>query len=298
MKNFERLLLNKLVKDFGFYIKEVSEGNLKWIAKLKSDNGEIVVGVVSKEDKYIALDSEEGFFIKVIMGEYEGEEIKPGEIYFSEKENKVVAAWIGDTPFINIINSIYRNKNEAGSISYITAGLIGINILVFLYTAYLSGSIMDINVAVLYYSGAKVTELIKAGEYWRLLTSAFLHGGLIHIAVNMYSLFYTGNYAEKIYGKRNFLGIYFLSAAGASLMSMITDSISVGASGAIFGLLGALLIFAYKEKDKIGKGFLKNLLSIVAINLVMGLMLPNIDNFGHIGGLLTGVAAGYLFYRR
>lgn len=297
MKSFETLLINKLVNEFGFYVKEVNHGALKWIAKMKVDNGEIFVGVVSKENKDISLDSEEGSFIKVIEGNYNGEELKPGEIYFSKEEKQVVASWNDKTPFIDILNSVYT-RTATSRLSYITVGLIAINIFVFLFSAYLSGSIVNINVDVLKELGAKSTYLIKGGEYWRLVTSAFLHGGIVHIAVNMYSLFYTGNQVNRIYGNKKFIAIYFLSAIGTSLMSMLTNSLSVGASGAIFGLLGALLVFAYREKDKLGKEFFINLISIIAMNLIIGFILPNIDNFGHIGGLLTGTILGFILYKK
>ncbi|MBL4932436.1 rhomboid family intramembrane serine protease [Clostridium paridis] len=297
MKSFEQLLLNKLVNEFGFYIKDVNQGDLKWIAKMKVDNGEIFVGVVSKENRDITLESEEGSFIKVIEGNYNGEELKSGEIYFSPDEKQVVASWNDKTPFIDILNSLYRRPTTS-TLSYITMGIIAINIFVFIYSAFLSGSVMDIKSDVLYELGAKYTQAIQAGEYWRLITSAFLHGGLVHIAVNMYSLFYTGNQVNRIYGNRNFVIIYFLSAVGASGASMLTNSLSVGASGAIFGLLGGLLVFAYKERTRIGKDFLVNLVSIIAMNLIIGFMLPNIDMYGHIGGLLTGLVLGFILYKR
>ncbi len=186
-------------------------------------------------------------------------------------------------------------ENSKHSITYI---LIGINIIFYILSAYLSGSIFNIDPRVLIVLGAKYNPLIQQGQYYRLITAMFLHGGLLHIFLNMYALKATGEIVESIYGKTKFIIIYFLSGIVSSLASYIfSDGVSVGASGAIFGLLGACLIFASKMKEKIGKSFLTNILSVIAINIFIGITMPNIDNFGHIGGLLGGILISAILFK-
>ena len=298
MKDFEKKLFDTLVNQYDFYIKEIDNKTVKWIAKLKVDNGELAVGVVDKDHKDVYLNGDEGTFIRVIFGDYKGEKLNEGDIYFSPKEKRVVAAWNTKTPFIQIIDSIY-NKKQVMPKSFITLGLITINIIVFLISAYLSKSIVDININVLYRMGAKFNEsIINDGQYWRLITSNFLHGGIVHIAVNMYSLYYAGNQVSKIYGNKKYLIIYILSALSTSALSMLnSNSLSVGASGAIFGLLGAMAAAAFKERSRTGKNYLINLVSVIATNLIIGFMLPNIDNLGHLGGLIAGALLGIILYK-
>lgn len=156
----------------------------------------------------------------------------------------------------------------------------------------------NISNSVLISFGAKDNVLINSGQIWRLLTCAFLHFNLIHIASNMYSLYIIGPQIEQIYGEKKYLGIYFFSCITASLLSyfMSTDSISAGASGGIFGLMGALLVFAIIERNKINKRYLSSILKVIIINLFIGLSINNIDNFAHVGGLIGGVFIGYISY--
>ncbi|WP_238918472.1 rhomboid family intramembrane serine protease [Clostridium sp. YIM B02555] len=159
--------------------------------------------------------------------------------------------------------------------------------------------INGINNSVLVDFGAKDNILINQGQIWRLFTCAFLHSGFIHIACNMYSLYIIGPQIEQIYGARKYLIIYTVSCVTASLLSyfMNPDSISVGASGAIFGLMGALLAFAFIERNKIQKKYMSSLMQVIIINLFIGLSISNIDNFAHIGGLVGGVLTGYISYK-
>lgn len=123
----------------------------------------------------------------------------------------------------------------------------------------------------------------------------FLHGGIVHVAVNMYSLYAIGPMVERVYGKAKYIAIYFISGILASIFSYaFSTSVSIGASGAIFGLLGAVLIFAFKSKGKTGSGFIKSILSVIFINIFIGATLPNIDNFAHMGGLLGGMLVAFL----
>ncbi|MGE5628282.1 MAG: rhomboid family intramembrane serine protease [Solirubrobacterales bacterium] len=203
-----------------------------------------------------------------------------------------------------VLNEIYQctvilqknidNKKTGLSVSNI---LIGVNIIIYIITAYLSGNIFDSNINVLIFLGAKVNSLILSGEYYRLITSMFLHGGLVHIGFNMYALYSLGPFVEKIFGRKKFTIIYFFSGILSSIMSFVfSPDISIGASGAIFGLLGAALIFGLKNKNKIGKEFMMNIIVVIGINLFMGFSIPNIDNFAHMGGLIGGILCTTLFY--
>ena len=141
----------------------------------------------------------------------------------------------------------------------------------------------------LYKLGAVSSTAIKSGEIWRLLTGTFLHAGLIHLLVNIYSLCIIGVQLENFVGKKKFLVIYLVSAISGSLMSsLFTTSISVGASGAIFGLLGSMLYFGYHYRLYLGNVLKAQIIPIILLNLFIGFTLPGIDNAAHIGGLIGG----------
>lgn len=186
-------------------------------------------------------------------------------------------------------------KPKASSIKW-TLGLVGINVLIYILTAIASGS-LDINILVLVQFGAKVNELIIYGEYWRLVTSAFLHADMLHILFNMYALYSLGRIVETELGGIRYLIIYFFSAITAGLLSFyLTPNIAVGASGAIFGLLGAMLIMALFGKSKALKSMVRSILFILGLNLFIGFAgSANIDNFGHVGGLLGGIFVATIF---
>lgn len=180
----------------------------------------------------------------------------------------------------------------------VTFSIIVINIAIYILTAYFSRS-FNIDIWVLIFFGAKVNELISQGQFYRFITSAFLHGNLMHVFFNMYALFNIGGLIEKVLGKKSFLVIYFFSAFSSSFLSYsFNPSVSVGASGAVFGLLGALVVLSLLGNENINKGLLYNILIIIAINLVIGFAGRNIiDNFGHIGGLIGGLLSTYPLVR-
>lgn len=226
-------------------------------------------------------------------------------------------------PLIEIFQTVMR-ESKMGSfytkekfLQYktLTLIIISINIIIFIITQAVTYSITNnfressqvisdemINViknSVLINFGAKYNILIEQGEVWRLVTSAFLHSNLIHIACNMYSLYIIGPEIQQTYGVKKYLIIYIISCITSTALSyfMNPNSISVGASGGIFGLMGALLAFAIIERNKIQKKYISSLVQIIIINLFIGLNIRNIDNFGHIGGLIGGGLAGYITYK-
>lgn len=131
---------------------------------------------------------------------------------------------------------------------------------------------------------------IRAGQYYRLVTGAFVHGGLMHLVFNCYTLYVIGSQIESFLGKSKYIVIYLMSAIFASLMSIIFNGnvASVGASGAIFGVMGALLYFGYHYRVYLGNVMRSQIIPLVLINLLLGFSMTGIDNAAHIGGLIGG----------
>lgn len=170
----------------------------------------------------------------------------------------------------------------------ITYALIGINVVMWLITYYFTTR-YNVNANVIF--GAKVNPYIIAGQYWRLLTPIFLHGGLVHLAVNSYSLYAVGPEVERMYGRLKFIFIYLLAGIMGNVASFaFSPGISVGASGAIFGLLGALLYLGQRFRKVISSNYVVSIIAMILFNVIYGFSQPNIDNYAHLGGL----AGGYL----
>ncbi len=178
---------------------------------------------------------------------------------------------------------IYANK------SWLTYILIGLNILVWLIIRLLSFRSGQDYGNLLEPFGAKVNSLIMQGQYWRFITPMFLHANEIHLAVNCYSLFIVGSQVERLFGRRRFLLIYFIAGILGNIVSFgFSIRPAVGASGAIFGLIGAMLFFAIKRPSLLKSGFGANLITTIVINLGYGFMNSQIDNSAHLGGLAGG----------
>jgi len=156
----------------------------------------------------------------------------------------------------------------------------------------------------LLYVGAKDNQGIKQrGEYYRFLTSMFLHGGLLHIGFNAWALYALGPETERIYQTTRFLAIYFIAGlAGGVASYALSPSPAVGASGAIFGLIGALAVFYYTSRELLGSAARQqfgSLITVIMINLFIGFSSGGlIDNFAHIGGLIGGALVGWLLAPR
>ncbi|GJM44440.1 MAG: hypothetical protein DHS20C21_12820 [Gemmatimonadota bacterium] len=146
--------------------------------------------------------------------------------------------------------------------------------------------------------GANFGPLVAAGDLWRLVASIFLHAGLLHLVFNGYALFVLGRNLEAFYGAWTFLALFVLSGVGGSVASaVVSTSVSVGASGGIFGLLGASLVFAYRHRGVLPRRVTRimgtTLLPWVALNIVLGVLVPRIDMAAHLGGLVTGAALAW-----
>jgi rhomboid protease GluP len=144
--------------------------------------------------------------------------------------------------------------------------------------------------------GAKYSPLIASGQYWRLFTAMFLHIGWLHLLFNAYALVVIGTDFERIVGWQRFLAVYLLSGLFGDLASYaFSPHLAAGASGAIFGVIGALGAFfaLYRERlGRWGRARLGNILFLIAINLFYGFTSSGIDNYGHLGGLLSGALLG------
>lgn len=168
-------------------------------------------------------------------------------------------------------------------ISYI---LIVLNVMIYLYAM-----LYDQNDR-LFYEFANNYVYVQNGEIYRLITCMFLHADIMHIVFNMYALYLLGPIVERYYGKVRFLLIYFISGLLGSLFScvfMSSNTYAIGASGAIFGLLGSIAYFTYYYRATL-QGLLRSqIMPVIIINLGLGLFIPGIDISAHIGGLIGGI---------
>ncbi|XP_010531971.1 PREDICTED: RHOMBOID-like protein 10, chloroplastic [Tarenaya hassleriana] len=167
--------------------------------------------------------------------------------------------------------------------------LLAINILMYIAQVATQGKVLI--------WGAKVNSLINKGQLWRLATSSVLHANPMHLMINCYSLNSVGPTAESISGPKRFLAVYLTSAIASSAMSYwLNKAPSVGASGAIFGLVGSVAVFVLRHKGMVrgGNEDLQQIGQVIILNMAMGLMSRGIDNWGHIGGLLGGAAMSWL----
>jgi rhomboid protease GluP len=185
----------------------------------------------------------------------------------------------------------------------LTQVIFGANIAVFLATALASGSAINISGEVNFHYGANFGPYTLSGEWWRLLTYMFLHGGAMHIFFNMWCLWDLGRLCESLYGRWTFAAIYLTTGVAGGLASIAWNPrvLSVGASGAIFGLAGALIASFYLGEFSLPRvaisGTLRSLVIFAVFNLGFGQLFGGIDNACHIGGLVSGLALGALIAR-
>jgi membrane associated rhomboid family serine protease len=193
-----------------------------------------------------------------------------------------------------------RRVSYEGQGALVTKILIGINVLVFLITL-AQGSSLGQTSGSLFEKGALFVSSpfypggLADGEWWRLITAAFLHASLIHLAFNMLVLWFVGAPVEQAIGRGRFLAIYIVSglagSAGAILFS--PHAVTVGASGAIFGIFGAALVLEAQRNYVLGG----QALGLIAVNLIFTFAIPNISVGGHIGGLIGGALSMLAFSR-
>lgn len=175
------------------------------------------------------------------------------------------------------------------AIPRVTYTILGVTVFVYLIQM-LSQYALGYDIAI--GLGAKSNAAIRAGQLWRFFTPMLLHGSILHIGFNMYALYIIGIGVERRFGHGRFLLLYILSGFAGSVFSFLLSSVdSIGASGAIFGLIGAEGIFLYHNRKLLGnqvKRAINNVIFIVILNLLLGLS-PGIDNWAHVGGLMGGL---------
>jgi rhomboid protease GluP len=174
----------------------------------------------------------------------------------------------------------------------LTNVLILINVLAYIWESTTGGGI-DHDHGDLY--GPYVVEY---GEWWRIVTSAFLHASLTHIAFNMIALYQLGNSVEAVYGRVRFLLVYVIAmiGSGIAVLTFAYATPTLGASGAIFGLFGALIAVGLRLRDARGRALIMQVVPIIAINLIFTFAVPGISIAGHLGGLATGLLAGLVLF--
>jgi len=197
--------------------------------------------------------------------------------------------------------SMPRFKGSVWLIAPVTAALMALIVLVHVAVELAGGSQDGWTLARF---GANLALATRGSEPWRLITSMFLHAGWLHLLVNMYTLFIMGRFVEQLYGSRRFWIIYVLAGVVGSAASAYLGGpqrLSVGASGAIFGLLGAGLVGMIRLRGHVPEAWRKqvatNLLVVIALNFYIGYAIPRVDNSAHMGGLVGGVLVGLLLIR-
>jgi rhomboid protease GluP len=178
----------------------------------------------------------------------------------------------------------------------VTLVILGINVAVFLIMTFARGST---STSVLLDFGASFSPYFRRGEYWRLVMPMFLHVGWLHLLGNSYALFILGPILERVYGYGRFTLLYVAAGMGSSALSMsLSRNVAAGASGAIFGIAGAMLVAGYLHRDVIpprwGRAFGRGIIPFIVLTLILGFTERGIDKWGHVGGLLTGMVLAAL----
>lgn len=187
----------------------------------------------------------------------------------------------------------------------VTSSLLAAIVVAFAIETFASGTLLTTSDAVLERMGANDPALFWSGQYWRLLSSIFLHIGLVHLLFNGWALLQLGGLFEVALGSGKMLATFLITGLIASFVSILwlgrsgqPGALSAGASGAIFGLLGALISFLLRHRDRLlpwARSLLSQLLFWAGANLVLGFTLPGIDNSAHLAGLVSGFLLGLAF---
>jgi rhomboid protease GluP len=207
------------------------------------------------------------------------------------------SAEIPPTPLRRVVE-FHRLLLELTPRTYVTPVLIGANVILFVLMVVSGVNLLRPTGADLVLWGADFGPKTLGGEWWRLVTSMFIHGGLVHLGMNMWALYAVGPFVERMVGNVGFLLMYLLAGLCGGLASLIWNPIvpSVGASGAIFGVIGCLLGLVVRGRGSIPTETLAQLkssgLGFVVVNVVLGMTIPNIDMAAHLGGLAGGFLGG------
>lgn len=178
---------------------------------------------------------------------------------------------------------------------FVTVTILTACVGMYLVTMLASAKVGEVNALIRY--GAALPEGVFGGQWWRLITAGFLHGNLMHIGFNMWALMDVGRHAEEVYGSKRMVVIYIASTVGGFLLSMLRGTmLTVGASAGLFGLIGAMIALGLRHKWSAEASAIKAFYLRWAIYGLLWGLLPffRVDNAAHIGGLLTGLAVGYV----
>ena len=200
--------------------------------------------------------------------------------------------------------SLHDLISRRSSRPWVTRVLIGANLLVFAALLFAGAGLWHSSSAVQFAWGASFGPATKDGEWWRLGSAMFLHFGILHLGMNMWALWDGGRLVERMYGHARFAVLYVVSGLTGNLLSLITQgdrAVSGGASGAVFGVFGALLVFLWGERRQLHPSEFRWLFwgatGFSVANIAFGFVVPGIDNAAHIGGFLTGILGGMAFAR-
>ena len=189
--------------------------------------------------------------------------------------------------------------------TWITYGLIAANVVIWVATLMQGAGFTQSPAGKLLLWGGNAASEVQKGEWWRLLSATFLHSGFLHVTMNMLGLYSAGVTLERIYGKRLYLLIYLASGLAGSALSLHFSAqrvVSVGASGAVFGITGALLVAVFQHRDKLPKIFSRQTISgltfFILYSLIEGFSKQGIDNAAHVGGLLGGCLSAFILPER
>lgn len=260
------------------------------ILSILTEVGDNFSSSIIKDDKNyhtIVLDSENSIRENELLNKYFSD--LKNSLEYKEEGFDLINKITFDISKKNIEESEKRNKMFKEKKPTVTYLIILINLIVF-GLMYVFGNGSE-NIDTLIKFGANYAPLTKSGEYYRLITSAFLHIGVIHLLCNLYALYVIGPQIEQFFGRVKYILIYLFSAIMGSLFTLVLsgdNTVSAGASGAIFGLFGAILYFGYTYRGYIGNAIISQIVPVVLLNLFIGLTSTNIGNAAHIGGLVGG----------
>ena len=200
------------------------------------------------------------------------------------------------------MQSLHEQLVLKSSKIWVTPTIIAINVLVFITMLFYGAGLWHSSNSVQLSWGANFGPATQDGEWWRLGSAMFLHFGIVHIALNTWSLWDVGQLAERMYGRWRFFCIYITGGLAGNLVSLVvqgSSAVSGGASGAIFGIYGAVLVFLWRERAAIASHEFRWLfwgaLGFGSLTIILGYVIPGIDNAAHIGGFLTGILASIVF---
>jgi membrane associated rhomboid family serine protease len=196
---------------------------------------------------------------------------------------------------VNRVNAprIVARSPRVATQALVTKTLIAVNVGIYLITA-VQGNGINAPGGRLFYDMVLEGHAVADGDWWRLITAAFLHASVLHIGFNMLALWWFGAPVEEYLGRARFVGLYLVSGLAGSAGALVqTSGITVGASGAIFGILGAMLILEWQATGRLGG----NAMTLIVINLALSFALSNVSIGGHIGGLIGGILATLAYAR-